>query len=522
MNSLGRALGEQGHAFCPASGHVASYLALRNNQWDVSNIGIVRFGRAAATVSRIACDYKLATMGMDQDSEEYAKARSEVHQRSAERLLQLCCINGGAFVKVGQHVGALDYLLPVEYVRTLRVLHSKAPASPLQSILQVLREDLGQNPEDVFSSFSEQPIGAASLAQVHRATLRTTGETVAVKVQHPSVLGNSLVDMATMELLVNIVAKIFPEFSLMWLAEETKRNLPLELDFVNEAHNTDRVRRMFSHFPWLEVPKIHWDLTTRRVMTMQFCEGGQVNDKAYMEKNGISAMEVSSRLGQLYSEMIFVQGYVHCDPHPGNLLVRQGSQGPTLVLLDHGLYTELTDQFRLQYAHLWLALIRRDLQSLEYWGNQLGVSGELYKILSCIVSGRSWTSITRGIDRQKHTKAEGSEIKEFASQHFPLISQILGMVPRQMLLIFKTNDLLRGIEASLGTRGAARSFITMSRCCVRAVYEDQLKHCASWWSRMVVVVRACFAQSAITVYQTYLWFRTRPLVGRLLRAGDMA
>ncbi|XP_049276326.1 aarF domain-containing protein kinase 1 isoform X2 [Rhipicephalus sanguineus] len=430
----------------------ATYLALRNNQWDVSNIGIVRFGRAAATVSRIACDYKLATLGMDQDSEEYAKARSEVHQRSAERLLQLCCINGGVFIKVGQHVGALDYLLPKEYVRTLRVLHSKAPASPLHNILQVLREDLGQDPEEVFSSFSEQPIGAASLAQVHRATLRTTGETVAVKVQHPSVLGNSLVDMATMELLVNIVAKIFPEFSLMWLAEETKRNLPLELDFVNEAHNTERVRRMFSHFPWLEVPEIHWDLTARRVMTMQFCEGGQVNDKAYMEKNGISAMEVSSRLGQLYSEMIFVQGYVHCDPHPGNLLVRQGSQGPTLVLLDHGLYT-------------------------------------------------------------------GSEIKEFASQHFPLISQILGMVPRQMLLIFKTNDLLRGIETSLGTRGAARSFITMSRCCVRAVYEDQLKHCANWWSRMVVVVRACFAQSAITVYQTFLWFRTRPLVGKAAQVG---
>ncbi|KAH6925363.1 hypothetical protein HPB50_004010 [Hyalomma asiaticum] len=474
-----------------ATGTGATYLALRNNQWDISNIGIVRFGRAATTVSRIACDYKLATLGMDKNSEEYAKARSEVHQRSAERLLQLCCVNGGVFIKVGQHVGALDYLLPEEYVRTLKVLHSKAPASPLQSILQVLREDLGQ-------------------------------DTVAVKVQHPSVLGNSLIDMATMELLVNIVAKIFPEFSLMWLAEETKRNLPLELDFVNEAHNTERVRRMFSHFPWLEVPEIHWDLTTRRVMTMQFCEGGQINDKAYMEKNGISAMEVSSRLGQLYSEMIFVQGYVHCDPHPGNLLVRQGSRGPTLVLLDHGLYTELTDQFRLQYAHLWLALIRRDMKSLEYWGKQLGVSGELYKILSCIVSGRSWTSITRGIDRQKQTKAEGSEIKEFASQHFPLISQILGMVPRQMLLIFKTNDLLRGIETNLGTRGAARSFITMSRCCVRAVYEDQLKHCANWWCRIVVVMRACFSQSAITMYQMYLWFRTRPLIGRLFRSGDMA
>lgn len=498
----------------------ATYLALRNNQWDASNIGIVRFGRAAVTVTRIACDYKLATWGMDEDSEEYAKARSQVHQRSAEKLLRLCCVNGGAFIKVGQHVGALDYLLPDEYVRTLRVLHSKAPASPLHSILQVLREDLGTDPSELFTSFSEQPIGAASLAQVHRATLHS-GETVAVKVQHPSVLGNSIVDMATMELLVNIVARIFPEFSLMWLAEETKRNLPLELDFVNEAHNTDRVRRMFAHFPWLEVPEIHWDLTTRRVMTMQFCEGGQVNDREYLEKNGISAMEVSEHLGQLYSEMIFVQGYVHCDPHPGNLLVRKGSRGATLVLLDHGLYTELTDQFRLQYANLWLSLIRRDLAGLEHWGSQLGVSGELHKILSCIVSGRSWSSVTRGISQQKQSRAEGAEIKAFASQNFSVITRILSMVPRQMLLIFKTNDLLRGIESSLGTRGMARSFITMSRCCVRAVYEDQLKHCTSWWCRVVVSVRACFAQSAITAYETYLWLRTTSLASLVLGRSDL-
>ncbi|CAN8000702.1 unnamed protein product, partial [Ixodes hexagonus] len=373
----------------------------------------------------------------------------QVHLRSAQRLLRLCCVNGGAFIKVGQHVGALEYLLPDEYISTLSVLHSKAPASPLSSILQVLREDLKVEPEEIFSSFSEKPIGAASLAQVHRATLHT-GETVAVKVQHPSVLGNSLVDMATMELLVNIVAKIFPEFSLMWLAEETKRNLPLELDFVNEARNQERVHRMFSHFEWLVVPGIHWGLTTKRVLTMDFCEGGHVNDKKYLTDNNISATEVSDRLGQLYSEMIFVQGYVHCDPHPGNLLVRSSPNGASLVLLDHGLYTELTDQFRLNYANLWLALIRADVEALKHWSRRLGLSGDLYVILSCIVSGRSWKSITQGIDKKKASRAEGLHIREFASQNLSLINRLLSMVPRQMLFIFKTNDLLRGVEASLG------------------------------------------------------------------------
>lgn len=122
----------------------ATYVALRNNQWDPSNIGVVRFGRAALAVSKIACDYKFSTMGMDPASEEYAKARSAVHLRSAERLLRLCCVNGGVFIKVGQHVAALDYLVPDEYVTTLRVLHSEGPASPLSSVLQVLKEDLKQ------------------------------------------------------------------------------------------------------------------------------------------------------------------------------------------------------------------------------------------------------------------------------------------------------------------------------------------------------------------------------------------
>ncbi|EEC02339.1 conserved hypothetical protein, partial [Ixodes scapularis] len=481
-----------------------TYLALQNNQWHVSNIGVVRFGRAAITVSRIAFDYKLATLGMAKDSEEYAHARSAAHLRSARRLLRLCCVNGGAFIKVGQHVGALDYLLPDEYVRTLSVLHSEAPASPLSSIQQVLREDLKAEPEEIFASFSERPIGAASLAQVHRATLHS-GETVAVKVQHPSVLGNSVVDMATMELLVNIVAKLFPEFSLMWLAEETKRNLPLELNFVNEAHNQERVRRMFSHFDWLVVRMPF--LFGREWLSRSVLWGPYVRERSYRR---ISQSCVSDRLGQLYSEMIFVQGYVHCDPHPGNLLVRNSPKGASLVLLDHGLYT-LTDQFRLQYANLWLALIRTDLEALRYWSSRLGISGDLHKILSCIVSGRSWNSITQGIDRKKATRAEGHDIREFASQHLSLITQILNMVPRQMLFIFKTNDLLRGIETSLGTRGAARSFITMARCCVRAVYADQLRHCSSWWCRVVVTMQACIAQSAISVYQTCRWLRTTAL-----------
>ncbi|XP_010155230.1 PREDICTED: uncharacterized aarF domain-containing protein kinase 1, partial [Eurypyga helias] len=213
-----------------------------------------------------------------------------VHLRSAERLRELCCANRGTFIKVGQHLGALDYLLPEEYTRTLKVLHSQAPQSTRQEIEQVIREDLGKEIKELFVSFEDTPLGAASLAQVHKAVLQD-GRTVAVKIQHPKVQAQSSKDILLMEVLLFIVKQIFPDFEFMWLVEEAKKNLPLELDFLNEGRNAEKVAHMLKNFDFLKVPRIYWELSTRRVLLMEFMEGGQVNDRAYMERNGINVNE---------------------------------------------------------------------------------------------------------------------------------------------------------------------------------------------------------------------------------------
>ncbi|RWR99916.1 putative aarF domain-containing protein kinase 1-like protein, partial [Dinothrombium tinctorium] len=179
------------------------------NEWQVSNLGVVRLGRAAFTVGRIVFDYKLSLQGIDNNSVESREKWSEVHYRSANRLLKLCSKNGGVFIKVGQHIATLEYLVPKEYCSVLRVLHSKAPKSSLEDVLKVIKDDLKINPDEIFEEFPLEPIGTASLAQVYKAKMKT-GETVAVKVQHPRVRANSLVDMTTMDLLVRAVAKIFP------------------------------------------------------------------------------------------------------------------------------------------------------------------------------------------------------------------------------------------------------------------------------------------------------------------------
>ncbi|XP_008061517.1 uncharacterized aarF domain-containing protein kinase 1 isoform X1 [Carlito syrichta] len=494
----------------------ASGIYLYSNKYlDPNDFGAVRVGRAVATTAVISYDYLTSLRSVPYGSEEYLQVRSKVHLRSAQRLCELCCANRGTFIKVGQHLGALDYLLPEEYTSTLKVLHSQAPQSSMQEVRQVIREDLGKEIHDLFMSFDDTPLGAASLAQVHKAVLRD-GRTVAVKVQHPKVQAQSSKDILLMEVLVLAVKQLFPEFEFMWLVDEAKKNLPLELDFLNEGRNAEKVAQMLKRFDFLKIPRIHWDLSTKRVLLMEFVDGGQVNDRDYMERNKIDVDEISRLLGKMYSEMIFVHGFVHCDPHPGNVLVRMrpGTGKAEVILLDHGLYQVLTEEFRLNYCHLWQSLIWTDMKQVKEYSQRLG-AGDLYPLFACMLTARSWDSVNRGISQAPVTATEDSEIRNNAANYLPEISQLLNHVPRQMLLIFKTNDLLRGIEAALGTRASASSFLNMSRCCVRALAEHQKKNTCSFLSRTRISLSEAFHLCQIDLYELVLRVKSLRLAGWL-------
>ncbi|XP_061038740.1 aarF domain-containing protein kinase 1 isoform X1 [Eubalaena glacialis] len=483
----------------------ASGFYLYSNKYlDLNDFGAVRVGRAVATTAVISYDYLTSLRSVPYGSEEYLQLRSKVHLRSARRLCELCCANRGTFIKVGQHLGALDYLLPEEYTSTLKVLHSQAPQSSMQEVRQVIQEDLGKEIHDLFMSFDDTPLGAASLAQVHKAVLHD-GRTVAVKVQHPKVQAQSSKDILLMEVLVLAVKQLFPEFEFMWLVDEAKKNLPLELDFLNEGRNAEKVAQMLKHFDFLKVPQIYWELSTKRVLLMEFVDGGQVNDRDYMERNKIDVNEISRHLGKMYSEMIFVNGFVHCDPHPGNVLVRKcpGTGKAEIVLLDHGLYQVLTEEFRLDYCRLWQSLIWTDMKSVKKYSQRLG-AGDLYPLFTCMLTARSWDSVNRGIGQTPVTATEDSEIRNNAANYLPQISHLLNLVPRQMLLIFKTNDLLRGIEAALGTRASASSFLNMSRCCIKALAAHKKKNTHSFFRRTQISFSEAFNLWQINLHELVL------------------
>lgn len=478
--------------------------SLRVNEYDVGAIGIVRLSRAALTVFEIGRHYKreLYSSKLDRSSTEYLQLKSNVHKYGAQKLLELCCANKGVYIKVGQHVGALDYLLPQEYVYTMRVLHSSAPQSSFKDVLTVIREDFKRDPYEIFQSIEPKPLGTASLAQVHRAVLKN-GDVVAVKVQHRAVRSNSYVDIKTMSALVSITSLVFPDFKFDWLVDETKKNIPQELDFSLEGRNAEKVQKLFSGYHWLKVPKIYWDVSSSRVLTMEFLDGGQVNDLEYMRAHQLNPYEVSSKLGRLYSRMIFIEGFVHSDPHPGNILVRNRDSQAEIVLLDHGLYANLSDQFRWNYSKLWLAILDGDRTAMKEYCTNLGV-GDLYGLLSCMVSGRTWDTIVSGVRKTRYSASEKEMFQQNIPNLLPQISTVLEHVNRQMLLILKTNDLIRGIEYSLRTQFRMSSMMEMSKCCVRSVYGEKLKKCSSAWDKCQILFAERWVLFKLSLYYTYL------------------
>ncbi|XP_074959729.1 aarF domain-containing protein kinase 1 isoform X5 [Phalacrocorax aristotelis] len=438
------------------------------------------------------------------------RAGSSVMARRALKLASLVAATSGIYlygnkfldpndfgvVRVGRAI-ATTAVITYDYLTSLRsVPYGSEEYDFLKSQIK-----------ELFVSFEDTPLGAASLAQVHKAVLQD-GRTVAVKIQHPKVQAQSSKDILLMEVLLLVVKQIFPDFEFMWLVEEAKKNLPLELDFLNEGRNAEKVAHMLRNFDFLKVPRIYWELSTRRVLLMEFMEGGQVNDRAYMERNGINVNEISRNLGKLYSEMIFVNGFVHCDPHPGNVLVKKcpASGKAHIILLDHGLYQVLSESFRMDYCRLWQALIKADMKRVQKYSRRLG-AGDLYPLFACMLTARSWESVNRGIDRSPVSATEDVEIRSNAAAYLPQITQLLNNVPRQMLLLLKTNDLLRGIESALHTRANASSFLNMSRCCIRAVSTYQRSKSHSLYRRAQISLTEALSLWQINLYELFLWLK---------------
>lgn len=437
-----------------------------------SVIAAVRFTRALATASVVMADYRLLfARHSEYKSDYYREQRSLVHRRSANRLLALARTQGAVYVKIGQHVASMNHAVPREYSQRLKLLEDRAAFRPYGQIRRAVEKELGKNVEEVFEELEKVPVAAASLAQVHRGVLKG-GEPVAVKVQYPGLEALVESDLKSIQVLSWLLSWVFPYFDMGWIVQQFRKNLEKELDFEMEAESAAKTGAFFKNDNRVFVPKVFDEVSTKRLLVMEYVDGFRVDDVEAMRSLAIDPHIVANTVVEAFAKMIFLDGHVHMDPHPGNIMVKPVDGGFEVFLLDHGLYRQLSDEFRRSYCKLWKGFVLRRGKAVEEACEELGAPG-FANVFSIFLLNRSWRRARKlGTDirvkmSQEEMKQLRNDLREGGLKSQADVTTFVEGIPDDLLLVFKMNSLVRNVNKALGA--SVNRFKVNARFAVRGM-----------------------------------------------------
>ena len=278
------------------------------------------------------------------------RRRKALDERNAKRLYGGMVELRGVFIKLGQILSIMGGFLPRAYTKELERLQDAVPPRRFDEIEMGFFESLGELPRDVFARIDETPLAAASLGQVHVAWLKNAdgseGEKVAVKVLYPGIRDVIAIDMRVVRLAVLVYQWFVPVYGLPRVHDALLDLLKRETDYLHEARCMERMAANFAGEKDILFPRVHWEITTRDVLTMSFMEGTKINRIDELRAQGIDPRAVATRFIESFYKQIFVDRFFHADPHPGNFLVQPGRtpRRPKIVVLDFGAISEVTDE----------------------------------------------------------------------------------------------------------------------------------------------------------------------------------
>jgi len=375
----------------------------------------------------------------------------------ARRYRALAVDMGGVLIKLGQFLSVRVDLLPPEVIRELAGLQDEVPPEPLADIVRQVEEDFGRPLAEVFARFDPEPVGAASLAQVHRARL-ASGEEVVVKVLRPGIGVLVETDLAAARLatrLLKFSRRVRRRVDLDRVAAEFSATTRRELDLTGEGKNAERFAADFAGDARVCVPRVYWEHTARRTLTLEDVGYLKISDLAALDRAGIDRSEVARTLYRVYMKQIFVHHFVHADPHPGNLFVKplpgtgEGGRQFQLAFVDFGMVAEIPERLRGALREYVIALGTRDAVRIVQAYARAGVllpGADLTRLeeIHQELFDRFW-----GVRIGQLRDVALSEAGYFLRQYRDLLYEIPFQVQVDLLFVSRAVGLLSGLSTTL-------------------------------------------------------------------------
>lgn len=368
----------------------------------------------------------------------------ERRERTASWLRELCLELGPTFIKLGQLSSTRSDLLPPEFIHQLSKLQDRVPYVSAEKARGIIESQLGAPIAHLFKEFEDRPIASASLGQVHRAVLHNR-EKVVVKVQRPGLKRLFDIDLKNLKLIAQYfqASETFSGATRDWIAiyQECERILYQEIDYINEAKNTDTFRRNFRNINWVRVPAVFWDYTASKVLTMEYLPGIKIIDLNVIDSRGYSRSQIASLLTKSYLIQVLEHGFFHADPHPGNLAI---SVDRALIYYDFGMMGEITSITRQRLLNLLYAVHEKDLT----------------KVIKCLIAleGLKPTSDISSVRRSLQFFLEHSQIHEHDHQRtlnaigedlFTVVNDQSLQLPSTITFVLKAFSTLEGVSYTL-------------------------------------------------------------------------
>ena len=312
----------------------------------------------SAQILRFLVKYRSAGVftGLDLDAASADAIEDDATEGRPEAFVDDLEALGPTFIKIGQALSTRPDMVPPPYLLALERMQDDCEPIAFEQVREAIEDALGTRLNKVFDGFDEVPLGCASLAQVHRATLRD-GRMVAVKVQRPGIIETIRDDLETLAGLAGRVDRMTDLGRRMRFADwvhEFRKTLLAELDYRTEAENLDRFNAHFAQYPELFVPTPVWDLTRPRLLTMELVTGTKATDISGLQRTERDLGPLATALMRGYLDQVFVHGEIHADPHPGNLLVTDDGR---LALLDLGMVAHVPPKQRERLLKLLFAAV---------------------------------------------------------------------------------------------------------------------------------------------------------------------